>query len=36
MDVEAKLVGVDRHVVIKQARRLYFGRVERPTDCREY
>ena len=36
MDVEAKLVGVDRHVVIKQARPFNFGRVERPTDCREY
>jgi hypothetical protein len=36
MDIEAKLVGLDRHVVIKQARPFNFGRVERPTDCREY
>lgn len=36
MDIEAKLVGLDRHVVIKQARPFNFGRVERPNDCREY
>jgi len=36
MDIEAKLIGLDRHVVIKQARPFNFGRVERPTDCREY
>jgi hypothetical protein len=36
MDLEAKLVGNDRHVVIKQARPFNFGRVERPSDCREY
>jgi hypothetical protein len=36
MDLEAKLVGDDRHVVIKQARPFNFGRVERPSDCREY
>jgi hypothetical protein len=36
MDVEVKLVGPDRHVVVKQARPLGFGRWERPADCREY
>jgi hypothetical protein len=36
MDIEAKLVGAARSVVIKQARPYNFGRVERPSDCREY
>jgi hypothetical protein len=35
MDIEAKLVGDDRHVVIKQARPFKFGRTEQPKDCRE-
>ena len=36
MDVEVKLTGPGRQVVVKQARPLSFGRAERPTDCREY
>lgn len=35
-DIEAKLVGEERRVVIKQARPFNFGRAERPVDCREY
>ena len=35
MDVEVKLVGPERQVVVKQARPLRFGRSERPSDCRE-
>jgi hypothetical protein len=36
MDVEVKLVGDARAVVIKQARPYAFGRAERPNDCREF
>jgi hypothetical protein len=36
MDVELKLVGPERQAVVKQARPLSFGRLERPSDCREY
>jgi len=36
MDIEAKLVGPERQVAIKQARPFNFGRVDRPSDCREY
>jgi hypothetical protein len=36
MDMELKLVGDARAVVIKQARPYRFGRSERPSDCREF
>lgn len=36
MDVELKLVGDARDVVVKQARPYTFGRVEVPKDCREF
>jgi hypothetical protein len=36
MDVELKLVGDAREVVVKQARPYSFGRVEVPKDCREF
>lgn len=36
MDLEVKLVGDARDVVIKQARPYSFGRFERPNDCREF
>jgi hypothetical protein len=36
MDVEIKLVGDERAVVVKQARPYSFGRIERPSDCREF
>lgn len=36
LDVELKLVGPERRVVIKQARPYTFGRAEVPSDCREF
>jgi len=36
MDVEIKLVGDARDVVIKQARPYSFARSDRPSDCREF
>ena len=36
MDMEVKLVGAARAVVIKQARPYRFGQNDRPTDCREF
>ncbi len=34
MDIEFKLVGAGRHLVVKQARPYSFGSAERPADCR--
>jgi hypothetical protein len=36
VDVEWKLLGADRRLLIKQARPYSFGRADRPTDCREF
>jgi len=36
MDIEWKLVGPERQLVIKQARPYSFGRAEVPHDCREF
>ncbi len=36
MDIEWKLVGPERQLVIKQARPFSFGRADVPTDCREF
>jgi hypothetical protein len=36
MDVELKIVGDGRDVVVKQARPYTFGRAEVPSDCREF
>jgi Lamin Tail Domain/Pyruvate phosphate dikinase, AMP/ATP-binding domain len=36
MDVELKLVGPERRVVVKQARPYTFGRADVPSDCREF
>jgi hypothetical protein len=36
MDIEWKLVGPGRQLVVKQARPYSFGRAEVPTDCREF
>jgi hypothetical protein len=36
MDIEWKLVGPARQLVIKQARPYSFGRTEVPVDCREF
>jgi len=36
MDIEWKLVGPERQLVIKQARPYSFGRADVPTDCREF
>lgn len=35
MDIELKLVGSDRQLVVKQARPYSFGSLEAPADCRE-
>jgi hypothetical protein len=36
MDIEWKLVGPERQLVVKQARPYSFGRAEVPKDCREF
>jgi hypothetical protein len=36
MDVELKLIGPDRQLLVKQARPYSFGNVEVPADCREF
>jgi hypothetical protein len=36
MDVEFKVVGEERNLVVKQARPYSFGDVEPPVDCREF
>jgi hypothetical protein len=36
MDVEMKVVGDDRQVVVKQARPYSFARADVPADCREF
>jgi len=36
MEIEWKLIGEDRTLLVKQARPHNFGQRERPTDCREF
>ncbi|MBC8132540.1 MAG: hypothetical protein H7X95_06130 [Deltaproteobacteria bacterium] len=36
MDIEWKLLGPERQLLIKQARPYSFGRTDLPTDCREF
>lgn len=36
MDIEWKLIGPERQLVVKQARPYSFGRADIPTDCREF
>jgi hypothetical protein len=36
MDIEWKLLGAERQLVIKQARPFSFGRADVPADCREF
>jgi hypothetical protein len=35
MDIEFKLLGADRTLLVKQARPYSFGSAEVPADCRE-
>jgi hypothetical protein len=36
VDIELKLLGEERELLVKQARPYSFGRVEIPQDCREF
>ena len=36
VDIELKLLGPERQLLIKQARPYSFGQVEIPADCREF
>ena len=36
MDIELKLVGLQRDLMVKQARPYSFGSAQIPADCREF
>jgi hypothetical protein len=36
MQIEWKLIGPERRLLVKQARPYSFGTLEMPGDCREY
>jgi hypothetical protein len=36
MQIEWKLIGPERRLLVKQARPYNFGELDAPTDCREF